>query len=165
MLLTDTFNHRRSFKGQRSWCYINSLEKSLGLTGSRRLPCCSGLWISDGHPHPFRPWSSGQGVTPGCDWQFLIALGSFRQGWPPPQSWASFRVVLSQPDPACNSQGFSICIFQARDLCTPSLPVWIDFQCFYFLEMPKSVAAFWIDLLSHLKGGRNFVTSVPPTGL
>lgn len=30
--------------------------------------------------------------------------------------------------------------------------------------MPKSVAAFWIDLLSHLKGGRNFAFFIPPMG-
>lgn len=29
--------------------------------------------------------------------------------------------------------------------------------------MPKSVAPFWIDLLSHLKGGGNCVLFIPPT--
>lgn len=42
--------------------------------------------------------------------------------------------------------------------------MWTDCQCFHFLETPESAAAFWADLLSHLKEGTSFASSDPPGG-
>lgn len=124
MLLTDPFNHRRSFRGQRSWCYINSLSWSLGLAGRKWSQCCGPrLWVSAGHPTAPGPGSRVR-VMPRCDW-FSQPWAAFDRGglcmfttsWTPPHGWASFRAMFPWPDLAWNSQVFFTCIFQARDLC------------------------------------------------
>lgn len=114
-----------------------------------------------------RPWSSGRGVCPAS---LAGAVGSVSQPQRLPGEAPSAGSLLSgprlpRPDPAWNSRGFSICIFQARELCTPSSPVWMDNVAFLLFRNARKCCCVLDRCVKSLRGRQKSVSCGPPSGL